>query len=212
MFTNAGVTIRKLTAIVLVILSMCMMMSAQAETATADTIFGEVKDATYENAFLGLGCTMEGWHYYTDEEMEKINQKTKAALSDELAELVNRNIALMMVESPDGSQNANIQIQNVKDYVAFYNALGIQSVAEQSLDAFKSTLETAGFTDIQVEVGELSIGDRSFTCVTGEYNLQGVQMYFKQLWDIRDIYLVTVTATAILEDTTDEIFSKFFLP
>ena len=212
MFTNAGVTIRKLTAIILVILSMCMMMSAQAETATADTLFGEVKDATYENAFLGLGCTMEGWHYYMDEEMEKINQKTKAALSDELAELVNRNIALMMVESPDGSQNANIQIQNVKDYVAFYNALGIQSVAEQSLDAFKSTLETAGFTDIQVEVGELSIGDRSFTCVTGEYKLQGVQMYFKQLWDIRDIYLVTVTATAILEDTTDEIFSKFFLP
>ncbi len=77
MFSNTGIKIRKLTAIVLVIMSVCMMMSAQAETVTADTLFGEVKNDTYENGFLGLGCTLEGWHYYTDEELEKVNQRTK---------------------------------------------------------------------------------------------------------------------------------------
>ena len=211
MFTNAGVKIMKLTAIVLVILSMCMMMSAQAETVTADTLFGEVKDATYENTFLGLSCTMEGWHYYTDEEIEQVNQMTKAALSDELAELLNRNIAIMMAQSPDSMQNVNIQIQNVKDYADIYNMLGLQYVAENSLTGFEGTLNSAGFTDIQLEVGELSIGDHTFTCVRGEYKLLDRQLYFKQLWDLRDIYLVTVTATAIQEDTTDEIFSKFTL-
>ena len=115
MFSNTGKKIRRLTAIVLVITSMCMMISAQAETITSDMLFGEVKNETYENAFLGLGCTMEGWHYYTDEEMEKVNQRTKAALSNELDELVDRNIAIMMVERPDGMQNVNIQLQNVKD-------------------------------------------------------------------------------------------------
>ena len=211
MFTNAGVKIRKLTAIVLVILSLCMIMSAQAETVTADMLFGEVKDATYENAFLGLSCTMEGWHYYTDEEIEKINQMTKETLSEEIAELMNRNIAIMMAQSPDSTQNVNIQISNVKDYVDVYNTLGLQYVAENSLTSFKGVLDAAGYTDIQLEVGELTIGDQTFTCVNGEYKLQGRQLYFKQLWDLRDTYLVTVTATSVLEDTTDEIFSKFSL-
>ena len=202
---------RKLTAVVLVIMLMCMMISARAETATADTIFGEVKDATYENAFLGLGCTMEGWHYYTDEELEMVNQGTKAALSNEMDELVDRNIGLMMVERPDGMQNVNIQAQNVKNYVAIYTMMGLQSVATSSLEGFKSTLEAASFTDVQLEVGELSIGDQSFTCVNGAYKFRGVQIYFKQLWDLRENYLVTVTATTIMEDTTDEVFSKFYL-
>ena len=59
MFSNSGMKIRKLTAIVLVIMSVCMMMSAQAETVAADTLFGEVKE-TYVNAFLGLGCILDG--------------------------------------------------------------------------------------------------------------------------------------------------------
>jgi hypothetical protein len=36
-------------------------------------------------------------------------------------------------------------------------------------------------------------------------------MYFKQLWDLRDDYMVTVTVTTVQEDTTDEVLSKFFL-
>ena len=210
MFSNTGVKIRKLTAIVLVIMSVCMMMSAQAETVTADTLFGEVKE-TYVNAFLGLGCILDGWHYYTDEEMETVNQRTKAALSNELDELVDRNIAIMMAERPDGMQNVNIQLQNVKNYVAIYNMMGLEYVATSSLGGFKSTLEAAGFTDVQLEVGDFSIRDQSFTCVKGTYKLSGVQVCFKQLWDLRDNYLVTVTATTVQEDTTDEVFAKFFL-
>lgn len=204
-------TIRKMTAIILVIVSLCITMSVQAETVTTEMLFGEVKNDTYENAYLGLGCTMEGWHYYTDEELEKVNQGTKAALSHEFDELVDRNIGLMMVERPDGMQNVNLQIQNVQNYVATYNMIGLQSVAELTLDGFKSTLEAAGFTDVQLTVNECNIGDQTFTCIAGSYKLRGVPVYFKQVWNLRDIYLVTITATTVLEDTTDEVFSHFFL-
>lgn len=208
MFNN---TIRKMTAIILVIVSLCITMSVQAETVTTEMLFGEVKNDTYENAYLGLGCTLEGWHYYSDEELETVNQKSKAALSDELGELVDRNIGIMMAEKPDGTQNVNIQLQNVKDYVAVYNTLGLPYVAEASLNGFKTTLETAGFTDVQLTVDEYSIGDQTFTCIAGSYKLRGVQVYFKQVWDLRDIYLVTITATTVLSDTTDEVFSQFSL-
>jgi hypothetical protein len=211
MFSNNGARIRRLTAIILAIMSVCMVMPVQAETAAVDTLFGEVKNETYENAFLGLGCTLEGWHYYTDEELEKVNQRTKEALSNALDDLVDRNIGIMMAEGPDGKQNVNIQLQNVKNYTAIYKMMGLEYVATNSLDGFKVTLGAAGFTDIQVCVDEVTVGEQNFTCVKGEYKIRDIQVYFKQLWEIQDNYLVTVTVTAFIEDTTDEVFSKFFL-
>ena len=209
MYNHTG--IKKLTAVMLVIMSVCMMLSAQAETITADMLFGEVIDDTYENAFIGLGCTLEGWHYYSDEELESVNKRTKEALSDDLAELIDQNIGIMMVERPDGMQNVNIQLQNVEEYVSVYSSAGLQSVASISLSGFKTTLENAGFTDIVLSVGERSIGGQTFACVIGEYKIKGVPVHFKQMWDLRDIYLVTTTVTTVLEDTTDEVFSRFFL-
>ena len=120
MYTNTGVKIRKITAVLLVIMSVCVMFSAQAETISADTLFGEVKNDTYENPYLGLGCTLEGWHYYTDEEMEKVNQATKEALSEKMDEMLDQNISVMMAEGPDHTQNVNIRLQNVKAYVSIY--------------------------------------------------------------------------------------------
>ena len=201
MFSNTGIKIRKLTAIVLVIMSVCMMMSAQAETVTADTLFGEVKNDTYENGFLGLGCTLEGWHYYTDEELEKVNQRTKEALLHELDELTDRNIGIMMVEKPDHQQNVT----------AVYKLMGLAYVAENSLDGFKAMLGGAGYTDVQVGVEEVTVGGQTFTGVKGSYKIGSIPVYFKQLWELRDDYMVTVTATTVQEDTTDEVFAKFFL-
>jgi len=211
MYNNTGVKIRKITAVLLVIMSVCVMFSAQAEAVSAETLFGEVKNDTYGNSFLGLGCTLEGWHYYTDEEMETVNQATKEALSENMDEMLSQNISVMMAEGPDHMQNVNIRLQNVKAYVSIYKSMGLQNVATAALDQFKSTVESAGFTDVQLEVCEISIGDQVFTCVKGEYNLKGVHMYFKQLWDLRDDYMVTVTVTTVQEDTTDEVLSKFFL-
>lgn len=211
MYNNTGVKIRKITAVLLVIMSVCVVFSAQAEAVSAETLFGEVKNDTYGNSFLGLGCTLEGWHYYTDEEMETVNQATKEALSENMDEMLSQNISVMMAEGPDHLQNVNIRLQNVKAYVSIYKSMGLQNVATAALDQFKSTVESAGFTDVQLEVSEISIGDQVFTCIKGEYYLKGVHMYFKQLWDLRDDYMVTVTVTTVQEDTTDEVLSKFFL-
>ena len=206
-------SIRKLTALVLAAMFMCMMVPVQAETADLDVevVFGTVNNDTYENPYLGLGCTLEGWHYYSDEELEGVNQRTKDALSDELDDLVDQNIGIMMAEQPDGMRNVNIQLQNVKNYVSIYEMMGTHEVAVNSLSGFQTTLEAANFTDIQLEVAEQTIGDKTFTCILGQYKIKGVQIYFRQIWDVQDIYLVTVTATTVLEDKTEEVFSKFFL-
>ena len=211
MFSNNGAKIRRLTAIILVIMSVCMVIPVQAETAAVDTLFGEVKNETYENGFLGLGCTLEGWHYYTDEELEKVNQRTKEALLHELDELIDRNIGIMMAEKPDHQQNVNIQIQNIKNYTAVYKLMGLAYVAENSLDGFKAMLGGAGYTDVQVGVEEVTVGGQTFTGVKGSYKIGSIPVYFKQLWELRDDYMVTVTATTVQEDTTDEVFAKFFL-
>ena len=211
MLSNNGAKIRRLTAIILVIMSVCTVMPVQAETAATDRLFGEVKNETYENAFLGLGCTLDGWHYYSDEEQEKVNQMTKEALLHELDELIDRNIGIMMAEKPDSRQNVNIQIQNIKNFTAVYKIMGLEYVATSSLDGFKAMLAGAGYTDIQVSVDEVTVGDQTFTGVKGSYKIGSIPAYFKQLWELRDDYMVTVTATTFQTDTTDEVFTYFYL-
>lgn len=207
------IRIRKLAAIVLAIMLICMIIPTRAENATMDVeeMFGKVTNDTYENSFLGIGCTLEGWHYYTDEELKGVNQRTKEALSDEFDDLIDQSISIMMAEQPGGMQNTNIQIQNIKNYVSIYETTGIQKVAEYSMSGFKLTLEAAGFTDIQLEVSEQTVGGKTFTCVVGQYKMKGVQMYFRQIWDVQDIYLMTVTVTTVMEDATEEVFSHYFL-
>ena len=210
MFGKICMKTGKLTALLLAVLLICAMVPAMGETMTADTLFGVINGDTYENSFIGLGCTLEGWRYYTDEEMAEANQKTKEALFSELDESQITYFAVMMAVKPNNMQNVNIQLQNVKDYVSYYKTVGLSYMASYLFGEYKSMLESAGYTDIHLEVGEMSIGERTYTCIIGDYSLRGMHMYVKQLWDLRGDYMVNVTVTTVMEDKTDEVFSKFY--
>ena len=205
------IKLRKATAALLVITLFCMLVPVQAETADTSALFGTISGDTYENSFIGIGCRLDGWHYYSDEEIEQTNQIAKEKVSEELHDLLNQNITVMAAETADSLQNVNIQIRNVKDYVSVYNQYGLQFIAESSLDQFKSSLEATGMSDIQLSTGSLNIGGEDFAYIGGQYVLSGVPLYFRQMWVLRGDFLAYITATSILTDNSDTIFSYFYL-
>ena len=62
--------IRKTTAILLLVTFIFMLVPAQADTTDTTNLFGIISGDRYENTFAGISCLLEGWHYYTDEEIE----------------------------------------------------------------------------------------------------------------------------------------------
>ena len=203
--------IRKAAAILLLVTFICMLIPAQAESVDTATLFGTISGDTYENSFIGMGCRLEGWHYYSDKEIEQTNQLAMEAISQELQDLVNTNITVMAAETADSLRNVNIQIRNVKDYVSIYNQYGLQFIAESSLDQFKSSLEATGMSNVQLSTGSLNIGGEDFAYIGGQYVLSGVTLYFRQMWALRGDFLAYITATTIMTDRTDEVFSHFYL-
>ena len=197
--------------IILVLLALCLAVTACAETAATDAILGTISGDTYENTVLGFSCTLEGWHYYSEEEIATVNQLTKDHLTEDFQKLMElaQPINIMVAQNPENTKNVNVQIQNVEANLPVFEAVGLQYLAEASLPQFKTTLESAGFTDADLSVGDITVGGRTMTGVIGSYTLQGFKMYFKQPWILSGSYLATMTVTSVLEDTTDEILANF---
>ena len=199
--------------IILVILALCLAVSACAETATVASIVGEVNGDVYENAVLGFGCKLEGWHFYSEEEIAQVNQVAQERMTDELQKLLEaaQPINVMVAQSTDNTLNVNVQAQDVGSTLATFEALGMKVLAENSLSMFKQQLEASGFTDVELSVGEVLIGEEAVTCVKGTYKLSGFPMTFVQPWLIHGNYMTTITLTTIMSDRTDEILQNFYL-
>lgn len=199
--------------IILVILALCLAVSACAETATVASIMGELNGDVYENEVLGFGCKLEGWHVYSEEEIAQVNQVAQGQMDEQLRKMLEaaQPINIMIAQSTDNTLNVNIQAQDVTSSLAVFEVMGMKSVAENSLSMFKQSLEASGFTDVDLSVGEVVIGEETVTCVKGSYKLSGFPMSFVQPWLIHGNYMTTITLTTIMSDKTDEILQNFYL-
>lgn len=202
---------RKPAAVLLVITLVLMMMPVQADTIETADLLGTITGETYENSFLGIDCRLEGWHYYTDEEIEETNQITMENLAAEIRKLASENIAVMVAETADSLQNVNIQLRNVAQYTSVYNEVGLVSIAQSSLDQFKESLEASGMNDVDTHLDSVNISGEDIPGIGGSYTLSSYPIYFMQLWILRGDFLVYLTATTILEDQTEEVLSHFYL-
>lgn len=207
MFRN----IRKPLAILLAIATALMIMPTFAETVTVDELLGTLEGDTYTNTFLGLGCDLSGMHFNTKEEIEAINNLTKSLLTEDVAAMADANITVMMAEAQGSQQSLMIQVQNMKESAAAYRTIGLKAIAEASISRFVSMFEAQGMTDVQLTVADQDIGGQAFTSYNIDYNYLGLHMYTRQVWMLKDDYIVYITATSASENTKDELFTRFFL-
>ena len=201
---------KKVVLCLLVVL--CLTTVSIAETADLETLFGQEVNGTYENSFLGLGCSFPDWHYASEEEMKEQYQKAIDSVSSEIADIIQKsgNVTIMSAEAPSGSMNVNIQVQYAKDYIPLYNMLGLEYYVQEFCDPIKETLEGSGFENVQIEPVKTKIGEQEFNGLHWSYIMQGVQVYTRQIQFIRDPYMVYVTATSFLDDTTENVYQAFY--
>ena len=197
----------------LVLLVLCLAAASCAQAVSADEILGTVNGSTYENRMIGLGCTFDGWHYQSEDEIAATNKLAKSMMNDDILKMVEaaQNITVMAVQSATGIENANVQIQNVKDYVSIYESLGLKYVATMTVDQFKQALESMGYSNLTMTVGDAVIGGETFACLDAAGTLYGVQVYMKQVWMISGDYMVYITVTTGQANTTDDVLSNFYL-
>ena len=188
---------------------------SETENTPADVavdLFGGEKDGNYVNEFIGFGFKLDDWHLYTDAEIDMMNTVSKTLVTEDYAKLMDQieMLYIMMASATDGT-NINISLKNLGDYASVYEALGMEMIAQSSVDASLTMLQTAGYEDVSVEYIKKTIDGEEFHGLMTSYKLQGIQMSSKLIMCIRDRYLVSITVTGFNEEEVDAGFEKLYL-
>lgn len=182
-----------------------------AAEVSVEDLFGKEENGVYENTFLGLGFNGDGWHFNTEEEIEALNNFSKTLLTEEYAEMIDQinSMYLMMAVAPDGS-NINITLTNLGDTASVYQLLGMEVVAQNSVDTSKQIFEASGYKNVAVEYAKIAIEDQEYDGMKTSFQMQGMDMLSTLFMFLCDRYMVTVTVTGFTEEAINEGFQRLY--
>ena len=173
---------------------------------------GKVIGTTYENAFIGIGCTLDaGWTFKTEKEIKEINSLVEDAAGEDLAEaLENATIIYdMYVTGPNGMDSINVNLEKVSK--SRLNKLDISTNYVNSFPALKQTLLNMGCSNISYTIGAVTIDGEVFDTMNIEASINGIKVY-ETIFSIKcDGYLANITVGTYYTNGTAALLEAFYL-
>lgn len=171
---------------------------------------GKSANNTYNNAFLGLSCTLPGeWVFYTDEQILELNNIVGDVIDEDTAELLeNASIIYDMNASYDAegcSTNVNLEKLNAVQLIS----LDIRQTLEAQIEAIQSAYENMGYTDTHVEYQKVTVDGKEFDGLRLTANAQGVAFYVTIFTFRKGSYLANVSVSSFGTDKTDTILRYY---
>ncbi len=208
-------TIRRGTAFLLVLAVLtgfCLPAAADTATTAPGLTAGVYDGYLYRNSFLDIGFRVRDWHCYDSAELAAYNQLTAVLLPEDIGELVRQkqSLVLMCADSPDGLASVHIAATYVPGLGAAAEELGMQTVAEMSLDSVRNVQKSLGRPDVSVSVVSDRISGETFWGYHVSFTYMGMQFYQRQILLAADDYSVALTATALSAGETMEMIGRFY--
>lgn len=182
-----------------------------------DFSLGTMQGGTYENAYVGYGCTLgPNWAYKTAEELQDISGLTKDIFEEGGVDTSALNQVLdMMAECTDPLASINIQYTalSAQERIAHRMAgeEGLVDGTLQQKDLLISTYAQAGIEVSAMEKVSVTFCGEERWAIHTTASIQGMPYYILQLFDTNiGPYYVTLTLGAFAEDTTPQLLELFY--
>ena len=182
-----------------------------------DFSLGTMQGGTYENAYVGYGCTLgPNWAYKTAEELQDISGLTKDIFEEGGVDTSAFNQVLdMMAECTDPLASINIQYTalSAQERIAHRMAgeEGLVDGTLQQKDLLISTYAQAGIEVSAMEKVSVTFCGEERWAIHTTASIQGMPYYILQLFDTNiGPYYVTLTLGAFAEDTTPQLLELFY--
>lgn len=182
-----------------------------------DFSLGTMQGGTYENAYVGYGCTLgPNWAYKTAEELQDISGLTKDIFEEGGVDVSSFNSVVdMMAECTDplASININYTALSAQERVAHRMAgeEGLVDGTLQQKDMLISTYAQAGIEVSAMEKVSVTFCGEERWAIHTTASIQGTPYYILQLFDTNiGPYYVTLTLGAFVEDTTPQLLELFY--
>ena len=196
-----------------------------ADTLPDDTVpeenndfsLGVMQGGTYENAYVGYGCTLgPNWAYKTAGELQDISGLTKDIFEEGGVDTSAFNQVLdMMAECTDPLASINIQYTALSAQERAAHLLageeGLIDGILQQKDMLISTYAQAGIEVSAMEKVSVTFCGEERWAIHTTASIQGTPYYILQLFDTNiGPYYVTLTLGAFVEDTTPQLLELFY--
>lgn len=173
---------------------------------------GSVNGLTYENKFIGLGCSLDSeWTFYTDEQIKDLNNITLDAVGEEVEEIIKASDIVydMYTSRNNGLDSINVNLEKVNPV-----QLALINLEDYYLNAAPTLvkgLENMGLSNITYETGTITIDGQEFDCLNVEADIQGINFY-ETLFSVKcNGYLANISIGNTGENNIDDIIESFYL-
>ena len=196
--------------------------TSNTESTVEETTVGEQKDETgfslgvidgktYENKFIGIGCTIaDDWTFYDEEQIKSLNNIAGDIAGDEYKNMIEQaNLVYdMYATSGDMVSNINVNMEKLNDVQN--KTLDVKKNYELVAPVLVSTFENMGCTDVKNEIKDIEIDGKTVPVVYNSAKLGDAVIYQCLLGIKCDGYLANIALTATSEDDLNKLVSTLY--
>ena len=180
------------------------------ETAEPSFAVGSSSGNRYENAFLGIGCTLdENWIFLTDEQIRENNIDASDMMDEEYQQIL-ENASVVYDMMATNVNEVDTVCLNMEKLSGAAKLITEEQYAQLSLENLEGSLSSVGVENIQTSIESISFAGGTHTCVRVEGEYSGLGVYESMVCYKRGGYVAVVVACTWLEDGTQAILDCFY--
>lgn len=182
------------------------------ESEEEDFALGKTDGLVYENAFIGLGCTLPSeWTFYSDEQIMELNNYTADVMGEEYEELMKSAQLVYDMYAVDGGEMNSINVTLEKIDNRMLAGIDVADIYAQNVPVFEEMYKGMGYSNVVVEQATFDIGGEDFAGIEISAEINGFSIYQKCFGVKCNGYLASIAITTYEEDNTDAVLSSFYL-
>lgn len=172
---------------------------------------GQAEGNVYESKFIGIGFKLpENWIFYTQEEINKINNIAADMVDEDIAEtLANADIIYDMYAQDNTTGNSvNINLEKMNLISSAFNTA--EQYTQLACTDLKDALLSMGYEEVIANATTVTFAGEECHAVDVVATAENVMLYEKIVCKKVGSYMVNITVATIGADERTSVLDKFY--
>lgn len=184
-----------------------------AGTATDEKAFatGTNDGTTYENTFIGIGCTLDGdWEFSSDEDIREMNELTLEMMGDDYAAAIqNAEIVYdMMANNLTTGDSININLENLD--LLYGSVLSEEEYVDMALPTMQELFGGEGMEGTTIEKATFTLAGQEHYGFNVSMTMMGIEIHEAVVCVKAGSYMACITVASSTKESVTDLLAKFY--
>lgn len=181
-------------------------------TGEKELELGKVNGQTWENEFIGIGCTLDaGWTFKTEDEIKEMNNLAMDMATDDLANLLKDADLIYDMAAATGTGLSNMMVSMQKLNSLQIASLNIANELEKSYELTESSLINMGCANLTHSISTITFDGKTFDALVISASISGLTMNQTTFAIKCNGYLASVSIATVGEYAMADLIDNFYV-